>query len=225
MIEALLATALMGAILAALATITAQWLPNWNRGFARVQRAEHLSLGLERLVADLAAAEYVAAGRDLPKPVFDGTELSVTFVRSALGPNTRPGLEIVRIAEAGSEQGPILVRTRTPFVPIVANLNDRTVPNFTDPVVLVRRPFRITFSYAGADRVWQRAWRDASQLPRVVRVTVRDDITGRTLAASTAALVRVQLPVECMLPNSIDECLAQRPGAAAGNPGAPARQL
>ena len=98
LIEALLATALMGAILAALATITAQWLPNWNRGFARVQRAEHLSLGLERLVADLAAAEFVAAGRELPQPVFDGTELAVTFVRSALGPNARPGLEIVRIA-------------------------------------------------------------------------------------------------------------------------------
>src|SRR5262245_169023 len=117
LIEALLATALMGAILAALATITAQWLPNWNRGFARVQRAELLSLGLDRLVADVAAAEYVAPGRDLPKPVFEGSELSVTFVRSTLGPNTRPGLEIVRIAETGSGQGPLLVRTRAPFVP------------------------------------------------------------------------------------------------------------
>ena len=59
LIEALFATALMGAILAALATVTAQWLPNWNRGFARVQRNELLALGLERLVADLAAAEFV----------------------------------------------------------------------------------------------------------------------------------------------------------------------
>jgi general secretion pathway protein J len=38
LIETLIATALMVAILAALATITAQWLPNWNRCFARVQR-------------------------------------------------------------------------------------------------------------------------------------------------------------------------------------------
>jgi general secretion pathway protein J len=225
LIEALLATALMGAILAALATITAQWLPNWNRGFARVQRAEHLSLGLERLVADLAAAEFVAAGRDLPNPVFDGSELSVTFVRSALGPNTRPGLEIVRIAETGSEHGPLLVRTRTPFVPVAAGLDDRAMPNFMNPVVLVKSPVRITFSYAGADRVWQRSWRNASRLPRSVRVTVRDDTTGRTLAASTATPVRAQLPVECMLPNAIDECLAQRPSPVAGNPAAPARQL
>ena len=62
LVEALLATALMGAILAAIATVTAQWLPNWNRGFERVQRVELLALGLERIVADLAAAEFVTAG-------------------------------------------------------------------------------------------------------------------------------------------------------------------
>jgi general secretion pathway protein J len=216
LIEALLATALMGAILAALATITAQWLPNWNRGFVRVQRAEQLSLGLERLVGDLAAAEFIGAGRD-PKPMFEGSELSVAFVRTALGPNTRPGLEIVRIAETGSAQGPILVRTKTRFVP---NLNDRMAANLVDPVVLVRSPFRVTFAYAGADRVWQRSWRDAAQLPRAVRVTVRDDRSGRTLAASTATLVHVQVPVDCMLQNTINDCLAQRANAP-GTPGAP----
>src|SRR5437764_628899 len=47
LIEALISTALMAAILAAIATVTAQWLPNWNRGFAGVQRNELLALGLE----------------------------------------------------------------------------------------------------------------------------------------------------------------------------------
>ena len=61
LMEALLATALMGVILAAIATVTAQWLPNWNRGFERVQRAELLAVGLERIVADLAAAEFITA--------------------------------------------------------------------------------------------------------------------------------------------------------------------
>jgi general secretion pathway protein J len=224
LIEALLATALMGAILASLATITAQWLPNWNRGFARVQRAEQISLGLERLVADLAAAEFVSAGRDLPKPVFDGSELAVTFVRSALGPNARPGLEIVRIAETGSAQGPILVRTKTPFLPITASQGER-VANFIDPVVLVRSPYRVTFSYAGADRVWQRSWRNVGQLPRAVRVTVRDERTDRTLAASTAALVRAQLPVECVSANSVEECLGRLATPAPGTPAAPPREL
>src|SRR5262245_38984581 len=48
LLEALIATALMAIILAALATITAQWLPNWNRGLARLQRNEHMALGLDR---------------------------------------------------------------------------------------------------------------------------------------------------------------------------------
>ena len=56
LMEALVATALMGVVLAALAAITAQWLPNWNRGIARVQRSELLSVSLHRLIADLEAA-------------------------------------------------------------------------------------------------------------------------------------------------------------------------
>ena len=145
LIEALIATALMGAILAAIATVTAQWMPNWNRGMANVQRSEALALGLERLVADVSAAEYISGGRDFPAPVFDGGELSITFVRSALGPNTRAGLELVRIAEIGSDRGPTLVRTRARYAPVTADtVNDPQ--NFADPVVLVRAPYRVSFS-------------------------------------------------------------------------------
>src|SRR5205085_4852655 len=118
LVEALLATALMGAILAAIATVTAQWLPNWNRGFARVQGSETLALGLERIVADLAAAEFVTAGAGVRQPVFDGTELSVSFLPTALGPNTRPGLELVRIMEMGGDKGLTTVRPRARFRPL-----------------------------------------------------------------------------------------------------------
>src|SRR5262245_54490279 len=97
LLEALVAIALMGVILAALASITSQWLPNWNRGIARAQRAELVRLALDRLVADLGASEFISPNRDSNAPLFDGTEYSVTLVRSAIGPNTRPGLEIVRI--------------------------------------------------------------------------------------------------------------------------------
>src|SRR5947209_3661923 len=125
LIEVLMATALMGAILAALATVTAQWLPNWNRGFARVQRNEQLAAGLERVVGDLAAAEFVSVGRDVIEPLFDDSELSVTLVRSAIGPNARSGLEIVRMAETGSDRGPALVRSKAPFMPVIEGVNDR----------------------------------------------------------------------------------------------------
>ena len=115
LIEALVATALMATILAALATITAQWLPNWNRGLGRVQRSEQLALGLDRLVSDLAAAEYIPIDRNTVLPLFDGADRSVTFVRTSLSPNAAPGLEVVRIAQIDDGDTPVLVRTRMPF--------------------------------------------------------------------------------------------------------------
>jgi general secretion pathway protein J len=216
LVEAMVATALMGAILAAIATVTAQWLPNWNRGFERVQRVELLAIGVERIVADLAAAEFITAGPTSRLPVFDGTELSVTFLRTAIGPNTRPGLELVRIAETAGERGLMTVRTRARFLPIGRDGVD-VQPAPTDPVVLVRAPYRVTFSYAGVDRVWRNVWRGQGELPKAIRVQLRDAATDRTLAASTATIVNADMPADCVLSEVIADCL-NRP--AAPQPGA-----
>ncbi|HML12927.1 MAG TPA: type II secretion system protein [Xanthobacteraceae bacterium] len=206
LIETLIAAALMVAILAALATITAQWLPNWNRGFARVQRTELLSLGLERVVADLSAAQYVPAHYATRKPLFEGRELSVTFVRPAIGPNSPPGLEIVRLAEAADVRGLALVRTQMPFAPVDPNVGI-DLQRLGDPVVLARAPFRLSFDYAGADRVWKSSWIDAGQLPTAVRVTVRNAATGRMLSVSTAALVHVTAAAACVRAKSSPNCV------------------
>jgi general secretion pathway protein J len=211
LIETLIATALMAAILAALATVTAQWLPNWNRGFARIQRSEGLALGIDRLVGDLAAAQFITAGRDYAQPVFEGAALSVTLVRPTFGPNALPGLDVVRIAETAAERGRVLVRTRAPYVPIVTGVNDRIQPNFGDPVVLIRDPYRISFSYAGADRVWKQTWRNADQLPRAIRVMVRDAATEQILAVSTATPVHVELPAQCVSAQQLSGCSALQP--------------
>ena len=216
LVEAMVATALMGMILAAIATVTAQWLPNWNRGFERVQRVELLAVGIERIVADLSAAEFITAGTASRVPVFDGTELSVTFLRTAIGPNTRPGLELVRIAETAGERGLMTVRTRARFLPIGRDGVD-VQPAPTDPVVLVRAPYRVTFSYAGVDRVWRNVWRGQGELPKAIRVQLRDAATDRTLAASTATIVNADMPADCVLSEVIADCL-NRP--AAPQPGA-----
>jgi len=219
LVEALIATALMVAILTALASVTAQWLPNWNRGFARLQRTELAAIGLERIVADLSAAEFVPPNGDTKGPLFEGAELSVTLVRSALGPNTRPGLEIVRIAATADESGLAMVRVRAPFVPRPTGGSSNSA-KFEDPVVLVRAPYRVSFSYAGADRAWRETWRDAEQLPSAVRVTLRDAATAQTLAISTIAMIHVNGPAECVLAKTANDCsgLKNRPDGSA--PGA-----
>ena len=206
LIEVLMATLLMTVILGALATVTAQWLPNWNRGMARVQRAERLAIGLERIAADLSVAEMMPINGDAKSPLFEGAELSVTFVRTAVGPNTRPGLEIIRLIEKADAQGLALVRERAPFAPMPSDTQIR----FADQVVLTRSPFRVTFSYAGPDQVWQKEWRGQRQLPDKIRISVRDLGTGQVLSVSSAAVIHVNAPAECARAKNPVRCLTAR---------------
>jgi len=197
LIEAIIALALTGLVLSALANITAQWLPNWNRGLGRVQRSETIGIALQRIGADLAAAEYVPANRNSHRLLFEGSELSVTFVRTALGPNAGPGLYIVRLGETTERREFVTVRSRARFVPLPDGSSLSEQLHFSDPVVLLRAPFRLSFAYAGPERVWKNAWHEAAKLPAMIRLTVRDAASERVLSVSTIAPVHVQLPSGC----------------------------
>jgi len=206
LIEVLVATLLMTVILAALGTVTAQWMPNWNRGMARVQRAERLALGLDRIVADLTVAEMVPINSDARVPLFEGSELAVTFVRTAVGPQTRPGLEIIRLVEKADSQGLALVRERAPFLPMPRDAQIL----FGDQVVLIRAPFRVTFSYAGPDQIWQKEWRGQMQLPEKIRIAVRDGATGQMLGMSSVSIVHADAWAECARAKNTTACLTAR---------------
>ena len=185
--------ALTATIIVALSTVVGQWLPNWRRGFVDLQRADLLGIGLERLVEDLSAAEYVTPSAGGKTILFQGDASSVMFVRSAIGPDAHPHLEIVRLAEIEEDRGLALVRTRARFAPTAPEATPKAIA-FADPVTLIRAPLRITFSYAGPDRVWLPSWTGRQQLPEAVRISVRDTIANRVLAASTVAHIRVTAP-------------------------------
>ena len=222
LLEALIAIALMGVIFAGLGSITSQWLPNWNRGIARAQRAELVRLALDRLVADLGASEFISPNRDSNAPLFDGTENSVTLVRSVIGPNSRPGLEIVRIAGIDDKGGQVLVRATKPFAPLPPNTILPRPSDFATPTVLLRSPYQISFAYAGRDKVWRTNWQNADRLPAAVRLTVRDTTSGRTLTISTTALVHVELPAACNGNQGKDDCIGS-PGTNRQPGNSPAR--
>jgi general secretion pathway protein J len=199
LIETLVAVALMGVVLAAIGVITAQWLPNWSHGFTRIQRSELVSVALDRIVADLSAAEFIMPNRESKQPLFSGSQLGVTFVRTSYGPNARHGLEVVRIAETADRQGLALARSTTLFAP-------SGILNFANPVVLLRAPYRVSFTYAGRDGLWKNVWQNEAELPATVRLTVRDSATEQALAVSTAAVVHVELPASCVNPKNKREC-------------------
>lgn len=206
LVEVLVASFLMAIIVGALGTVTAQWMPNWNRGFARLQRTDQLVAGIERLVSDVSAAEPVSTGEGKGLPFFDGGELSVTFVRTALGPNATSTLELVRIAEIGTDKGASIVRSTAPFLPFNAEVQ-APEPNFTKPVVVVRPPHRVSFAYAGPDGEWQPTWKDANALPQTIRINVREGASSRAFI-STVATVATVLPAMCVNAKSPNECPA-----------------
>lgn len=213
LIETLVALALMGLVLSALANLTAQWLPNWNRGLERIQRSELIGIALQRIGADLAAAEYVSANRGERRPLFDGSELAVTFVRTALGPNAGLGLDVVRVGETTDRLGFATVRSSAPFrpLPLASSLSEQL--HFGEPVLLLRAPFRLSFAYAGQDRVWKSSWHDSDKLPAAVRLTVRDAASERILSISTVTPIHVQSPAQ-------GDCV-QPDGGCDGKPGIP----
>jgi general secretion pathway protein J len=90
-------------------------------------------------------------------------------------------------------------------------------PDFANPVVLLRSPYRISFAYAGRDGIWKNTWQNATELPATIRLTVRDATSGRTLSVSTTALVHVDMPAACASGKSKDDCI----GLPAGDNGQP----
>jgi general secretion pathway protein J len=172
LIEAMLSVALMVFVIGALATMTREWLRNWDRGFARVQRVDLWAAGLDRVMADLAAAEYVSGGTGESPPYFDGAERAVTFVRTAVGPNATTALEVVRIADEADDRGPALVRWTAPFAPKAGNPVDG---GFGNPVVVMRAPYPVRVEVPGS--------------------------SGRLLV-STSTVVRAELPAACAQPTT-----------------------
>jgi general secretion pathway protein J len=207
LVEALASVVLMSAIVAALSAVTGQWLPNWHLGFGRVQRLESLDVGLQRLVSDLEAAEFVTPNNESNIPVFLGDPKSVTLVRVGNSPGTAPRLEFVRLAEIVDERGFALVRSRAPFKPLDPNQPIESQLYFADPVVLVRAPYRISFAFAGPDRRWRHTWRNEVLLPAAARIEVRDAATDEVLALSTAAPLHVDLPMQCVTQQSAQQCV------------------
>jgi general secretion pathway protein J len=180
LLEALAAVALTAAILAGLATIAGQWLPQWRHGFAALQNADRIGLALDRIVEDVASAEYARLDGGQGAPLFRGEPDAVVFVREEIGPGATPRLEIVRIG--ATPTGAEVQRARAGFAP-------GKIGAFRDATTLLGPPFRLAFAYAGPDRRWLEAWSGALKLPRAVRLTVLGE--GGNIVTSTAFALKV----------------------------------
>ena len=103
---------------------------------------------------------------------------------------------MVRVGETTDRQGLVTVRSSAPFrpLPLASSLSEQI--HFGEPVLLLRAPFRLSFAYAGQDRVWKGSWHDADKLPAAIKLTIRDAASERILAISTATPVHVDAPAQ-----------------------------
>jgi general secretion pathway protein J len=200
LVETLVALALTGMLLTALAAVTGQWLPSWRHGFAGMQRLEALEVAIERLAADIAAAKPITANRTHAPPLFTGGPNAIVFVREAIGPNWGARLEWVRVAEL--ENG--LVRSRAPYAPVA---DDAAQPTFADPVELAPGSYRFHFSYSGPDRAWANDWVGRATLPSAVRIDVFAAGAEQSTPLSTTVALRVEAPAACAGQASIEDCV------------------
>ncbi len=213
LIEALVALAIGGFVIATLATVTGQWMRNWQVGVPVLQRSQALLTVLDRIVADVAAARFMPAGTT--GFVFTGESTAITLVRQTLPVETPGGLEIVRFAALPGGGDVTLARSRSPL-PFGSSLG---APSDASPVTLLRQPHAVRFAYADADQTWQTSWRIAARLPRLVRIEVVDRRSGRAVLPPVVVRLHADAPLTCAAMASGDLCdtalgLTPRPRSA-----------
>ena len=198
LLETLGAIALMGTVLWSLSVISSQWLHSWRSTNAVLQRVDAIMMALDRIAADVGEAEFVRAGDGSKLVVFEGHSSEVTFVRTATGPNVSGGLELVRIGESIAARGEAVARSRVAFVPGTLEVDPAS-----SPVVLLRRPFRLNFEFAGSDGIWRTDWQGEDKLPWAVRVTVLDGNARRKIVRVAAIHARLPAPGPHQVPDRI----------------------
>lgn len=201
LIEAIVALAIAGLVLAAVTEMVGRMLRTWDRGFATLAAVERTDVALGRIGADLAALLPISlATADDPNILFAGDARGMSFTAVTPFDRSHEGIAIVEIAVEGSGDGAVLVRRLR---------RGRDAPlRDGDRVVLLSGRLDLGFSYR--DQTGERVdrWSRPGEVPRGVVVTLTGGRGGG-------------LPVEVMLPIPVAisvSCLAKPPGESVDAP-------
>src|SRR5436190_8465771 len=204
LIELLAALAIGAVIIAAVGALVHNVALTFDRGTRTVSHGERLILAVERLAADIGAARYVVIpGERGPTAAFIGEAASanegakVVFIGpGGIGSNSK-GEEVVELAVEQEDDVARLVRRSAAWPgPRTRIENVRLV----DPVILLEGKVLISFSFArlkdGA-LAWNDAWKGEPELPRFVRLGLRDAATGAAVIAATDFVIRADASAGC----------------------------
>lgn len=228
LVEMLAAFAIAAAIIFATAALLHNLALSFDRGTNRVAGGERLGAAAERLATDLGSAAFVlqktSTDAATATAAFAGTPTKVVFVgfRGADAVAQRNEAQFgsqevvsLTVEQADDDTARIVRRRaawpgpRTPFQNVALG----------DEVVLLEGRFDAAFAFArvtaegGLD--WVDAWAGERTLPRLVKLALRDRVTGGDLLGGAEFVIRADASVRCAVAEANVSCLS---GSDAGSP-------
>jgi general secretion pathway protein J len=207
LIELLAALAIGAVIIAAVGALVHNVALTFDRGTRTVSNGERLILAVERLAADIGAARYVVIpGERGPTAAFIGEAASanegakVVFIGpGGIGSNSK-GEEVVGLTVEQEDDVARLVRRSAAWPGPRTRIENVSL---ADPVILLEGKVLISFSFArlkdGA-LAWSDAWKGEPELPRFIRLGLRDAATGAAVIAATDFVIRADASAGCGQP-------------------------
>ena len=236
LVEVLAALAIASVIIMATTVLMHNVALSFDRGTSRVDAGERLVLAAERLAADVGSARFVPqAASNGAVAAFLGASTKITFIGAGL---IDPGLrldgvmpaapEVVSVTIEVADDSTRVIRRRAAWRDPRARFDDVML---RDDVVLVAGRFDAAFAFARMSPegalTWTSSWAGEANLPRLVKLSLRDRASGIDLLGGAEFAIRSDAPRACARPGTSTDCLAGTAGARSGsspaNPPAPGR--
>lgn len=213
LIEAIVALAVAGLVLAAITEVAGRTLRSWSSGLGTVAAIERSDVALGRMARDLSGLLPIrlATGDD-PTVLFAGDARGMAFMALTPVDRTEDGIAIVEIGIEPSGDGAVLTRRMRRARD--AGLRDG------DRVVLLSGRVDLAFSYR--DKAGRRVdrWSRPGEVPKGVVVTLRGSrAEGGGLPVEVMLPIPVQVAVSCLIEAPNDDATDGAGRNAAGGAG------
>ena len=198
LIEALASLVLATILFGGLALYTGTWLRQWQGMIDRGGQEDTVAVILDRMVEDLEAAQPIYSNPEGATTTvgFAGNAEMVTFVRPALGYESRAGLDDITYSMGRAGADNALIRAR----------RDHLMSAGGEDLPLLRGDLKLSFSYAGPDGALSPEWTSTNRMPSLVRIEISDS-SPRPWRQWAYARLRVELPAHCGAAEALAPCL------------------
>ena len=201
LVELLAALAIASVIIVATGALVHTVARSFDKGTRSVSEGERLILAIERLAADIASTRFVQrrAEAGAAALAFIGKSDKIAFVGAGGVARNDEEEEVVNLAVEREGDVTRLVRRRAPWFGPRTRFEDLSL---SDPVILFEGKFLISFAFGrlieNSALSWSDDWEAQIILPRVVRLILRDRLTGADLLGGTDFVIRADASVSCL---------------------------